>query len=108
MLSLMNPWRALAVSLAAQAATSNSATPTDNNQIIDLTIAQCEVNAAHRNKRFLFDKHHHERITNSIDGGGGKKYFAPARAERAPPGAQVPATRGEFLFRAILLFTALL
>ena len=57
--------------------------------MIDLTIARCEVNAAHRNKRVLFDEHDHERITNSIDGCGGKKYFAPARAETAPPGAQV-------------------
>jgi hypothetical protein len=45
--------------------------------MIDLTIARCKVNATHKNKRFLFDEHDHERITNSIRACGGKKYFAP-------------------------------
>jgi hypothetical protein len=76
MLSLMHPWRFSAFFRGASCSVKFR-DPTDNSQMVDLTIARCKVNATHKNKRFLFDEHDHERITNPVGDCGGKKYFAP-------------------------------
>jgi hypothetical protein len=59
--------------------------------VIDLTIARCKVNATHKNKRFSFDEHDHERIKKSIGDSGGKKYFAPLFAASDTPKARAAA-----------------